>query len=157
MNKKIFVLIICAFLCFTFTGCDDKTNTTNINESLKPEEIEKVSLDKIDVDLTTLSSTMVYSEVYNMLTEPNKYIGQVVKMNGQYVQYSNQDNSLFYPAILIADATACCTQGIEFVLEGNPGNDAYPEIDSEATVVGVFNTYYEDGLLYCHLEKAKLI
>ena len=35
-----------------------------------------------DVDLTTLSSTMVYSEVYNMMCEPDRYLGKRIKMNG---------------------------------------------------------------------------
>lgn len=34
-----------------------------------------------DVDLTTLSSTMVYSEVYNMMCEPDRYLGKRIKMN----------------------------------------------------------------------------
>ena len=31
---------------------------------------------KCDVDLTLLSSTMVYSEVYNMMVDPDSYIGK---------------------------------------------------------------------------------
>lgn len=37
---------------------------------------------ELDVDLTTLSSTMVYSEVYNMMYEPDRYLGKRIKMNG---------------------------------------------------------------------------
>ena len=29
-----------------------------------------------------LSSTMVYSEVYNMMVDPESYIGKTVKMDG---------------------------------------------------------------------------
>ena len=38
----------------------------------------------IDVDLTALSSTMVYAEVYNMITAPEQYRGKVVKMEGLF-------------------------------------------------------------------------
>ena len=38
---------------------------------------------KVDVDLTVLSSTMVYSEVYNMLYyDQESYYGKTVKANG---------------------------------------------------------------------------
>ena len=39
----------------------------------------------VDLDLTVLSSTMVYSEVYNMMNEPEPYEGKMVKMQGQIV------------------------------------------------------------------------
>ena len=42
-----------------------------------------------DVDLTTLSSTMVYSEVYNMMTAPSDYIGKNVKMKGNFSYYQD--------------------------------------------------------------------
>ena len=41
--------------------------------------------DGVDVDLTRLSSTMVYSEVYNMMNAPGDYIGKTIKMTGQFV------------------------------------------------------------------------
>ncbi len=41
------------------------------------------SAGKVDVDLTVLSSTMVYSEVYNMLyNDPAHYLGKTVKARG---------------------------------------------------------------------------
>lgn len=43
----------------------------------------------IDVDLTALSSTMVYSEVYNIITNPEDYIGKTVKMHGQFTFHEN--------------------------------------------------------------------
>ena len=43
------------------------------------------STDVVDVDLTRLSSTMVYSEVYNMMNAPGDYIGKTIKMTGQFV------------------------------------------------------------------------
>ena len=40
------------------------------------------STDVVDADLTRLSSTMVYSEVYNMMYTPGDYIGKTIKMTG---------------------------------------------------------------------------
>ena len=42
--------------------------------------IENGDSESIDVDLTQLSSTMVYSEVYAMVYEPDQYLGKTVKM-----------------------------------------------------------------------------
>lgn len=120
---------------------------------------------RIDVDLTQLSSTMVYSEVFNMMYVPEDYIGKTVKMNGAFALYSQQMDEngqpdLNYPiyyACVIADATACCSQGLGFVLNGNYSYpDDYPEIGEDITVVGTFETYEEDGNLYCHLVNAEM-
>ena len=35
-----------------------------------------------DVDLTQLSSTLVYAEVYNMASNPQSYVGKTVRMKG---------------------------------------------------------------------------
>ena len=37
--------------------------------------------DNIDVDLTTMNATMVYSEVYNMINEPNSYVNKIIKVD----------------------------------------------------------------------------
>ena len=115
----------------------------------------------VDVDLTALSSTMVYAEVFNMMMNPNDYVGKTVKMHGAFgIGYSYKDdgtmdeNTLVY-ACVIADATACCSQGIEFVLSGeHTYPDDYPELGSEITVVGTFATYEEYSMLFCTLTDA---
>ena len=109
----------------------------------------------IDVDLTRLSSTMVYSEVYNMMYTPNDYIGKVVKMDGAFVIYEGEGQN--YYACQIADAAACCAQGIEFVWAGDHSYpEDYPELGSNITVTGIFETYYEGEYLYCHLVDAEV-
>lgn len=137
----------------------DELQEKTTTEDSKPEDNKPESglEDAIDVDLTKLSSTMVYSEVYNMMYTPEDYIGKTVKMSGMFVAYTNQDQSQFYPAVIIADATACCSQGLEFVLEGNPSYpEGYPEMETEITVVGTFETYEEEGNTYCRLQNAKI-
>lgn len=68
---------------------------------------------KVDVDLTKLSSTMVYAEVSNMCTEPTAYVDKIVKMRGKMAVYPGDQRN--YYACIISDATACCAQGIEFL------------------------------------------
>ena len=61
-------------------------------------------------------------------------------------------------ACMIADATACCAQGLEFALAGEPVYpDEYPELGAEITVVGTFEWYEEDGCRYYRLGNAVFV
>ena len=106
----------------------------------------------VDLDLTSLSSTMIYSEVYNIMSAPDDYIGKTIKMNGDF---ATDDNGIYYFCI-IRDATACCQQGIEFILDGAQYPGDYPEIGSDITVLGTFERYYEGDTPYYHLMNAHL-
>ncbi len=152
--KKIVCLFITALMIFTFAGCgSNEKNDPADSEMSEPQ-------DKIDIDLTELSSTMVYSEVYNMMSTPSDYIGKIVKMNGQFTIYQATDENgnaipdIVYYACVIADATACCQQGLEFILTDDY---TYPEeLGTDITVVGEFQTYMEGEYQYCHLVDAVL-
>lgn len=106
----------------------------------------------LDVDLTKLSSTMVYSEVYNMMNNPDDYVGKTVRMEGRCVSSYMQETDTTYYAVIIADATACCAQGLEYLL----ASGQYPENDQNVTVIGEFETYEELGYQYCRLKNARL-
>ena len=122
-----------------------------------PDYEPSQSANELDVDLTTLSSTMVYSEVYNMMYEPDRYVGKRIKMDGQFAVYEDPNTGAVYTACIIMDATACCSQGLEFVLAGEHSYPAdYPELGTEITVVGTFQTYEENGYMYCHLVDAEM-
>lgn len=117
----------------------------------------------IDIDLTRLSSTMVYSEVYSMVYSPEEFVGKVVKMRGQFsvsqgvLEDGSPDPEKLYFACVIADATACCAQGLEFALDGDYAYpEDYPEIGSEITVTGQFELYEEEGYLYIRLRDAAM-
>ncbi len=113
---------------------------------------ESIDSGVVDVDLTQLSSTMVYSEVYAMVYEPEKYIGKTVKMHGLFAT-QEYDDERFY-ACIVQDATACCAQGLEFELaEELVYPDDYPEPGTEITVVGTFDSYKEEvnGNYYLYL------
>lgn len=148
MIRKLTACLLAVLFAFcALTGCAGDPGETPGGQNGAAEERRAV-----DVDLTVLSSTMVYSEVYNMLTEPERYVGKTVRMSGKFVIYANQDKTQYYPAVVIADATACCSQGMEFLLAGEPPYpEGYPALQSGITVSGVFETYDEDGVMYCHL------
>ena len=106
----------------------------------------------VDLDLTQLSGTVVYSQVYDMMNEPDSYMGQRIRMDGSFSYYKDEDTQQEYFAAIIADATACCAQGIEFVWKGEHAYpEDYPPLDTDITVTGTFDTYYEGNYMYVQL------
>ena len=104
------------------------------------------------VDLTRLSATMVYAQVFNMIVEPEKFEGKTVKMRGQFMVYPMDKNENVY-AVVISDATACCQQGLEFKWQGEHAYPAdYPPEGSEIEVTGTFTTgQTPDGFDYFYI------
>jgi len=152
--KKLFCLALSLMMMLSVLGC---SNSDTDSASERNEGTSSNTVEEYDVDLTKLSSTMVYSEVYNMITAPEDYIGKKIKMSGNFSVYHDESTNKYYYACLIADATACCSQGIEFVLDGDYSYpDDYPEINSIITVTGIFDTYEENGYTYCQLINAQL-
>lgn len=112
----------------------------------------------IEIDLTTMSANMVYSQVFCMVMEPDEYIGTTVKMAGTFVHFYDEEKDKHYFACIIQDATQCCAQGIEF----EPGDeyvypDDFPEDGSEICVTGVFDKYSEGDNNYLTLRNVVLL
>lgn len=156
--KKIIACILIASLCVSLAACGaKKAETTDSTQKTHTEDEEATvreteAWSSIDVDLTALSSTMVYSEVYSMVSSPEKYVGKVVKMKGQFAVYINETTGRYYYAVIIADAIDCCHQGIEFIWTGDHSYPQdFPEVDKEIEITGVFQTYLENGQTYFHL------
>ena len=185
MMKRIFCLLLAACMAVSLCACGkgsekDAGNDTPSSdrevsaptESIpvpedqqSPEESEpsQPSAGKVDVDLTVLSSTMVYSEVYSMLyNDPAHYLGKTVKARGTFSIYQLVTDGVLQPdpvsyACIISDAAACCAEGMEFVLEGDlTYPDDYPELGTEITVIGEFQSYEENGMTWYHLVNARL-
>ncbi len=137
----------------------EPTAQTTEPATQEPEQVTTSAPEEgIDVDLTALSSTMVYSEVYNMVFYPENYIGKTVKMSGSYMVFHDDDTDKYYHACIISDATACCAQGIEFELEGEHSYpDDYPQLGTQVCVVGVFDIYWEGEEKYCTLRDARIV
>ena len=185
--KRLFCLLLAVCMAVSLCACgkdseegagndasssneESSASTESIptpEDQQSPEESEQLqsSADGVDVDLTVLSSTMVYSEVYNMLYfYPEDYYGKTVKMTGQFNVYQWVDESGIVAdmpvayACIISDATACCAEGVEFVLEGDyTYPEDYPELGTEITVIGEFQPYEENGMTWYHLVNAKMV
>ena len=117
----------------------------------EPDDVNR----PVDLDLSAISGTVVYSQVYDMMSEPEAYLGQSIRMKGNFAYFQDPDTKQEYFAAVIADASACCAQGIEFVWKGEhvyPRD--YPPLDTEITVTGIFGTYSEGDAEYIQLTDA---
>lgn len=121
--RRLLPALLCMLLLVFATGCGGESAAAE--ESGEPHAEAEV-----DVDLTTLSSTMVYAEISNM-----------------------------YFACVNQDATKCCAQGIEFILPEDEYTypDDYPTEGDEIVVQGTFDTYFEGEYMYPTLRNASLI
>lgn len=149
MMRKILVAVLCILGCLAITGFKREAATTEGR--------------RVDVDLTQLSSTMVYAQVFDMLVSPDTYVGKTIRMRGTFTQYRAAEESPVlvpgrqYFACVITDALACCSQGIDFELAGNPTYPQdYPAPGSEITVVGKFQQVDKDGYSYTYVTDARL-
>ncbi len=118
------------------------------------------SSDTVDYDLTAMGSDMVYATVYQLMMNPKDYVGKTFKISGTYYATFYDLTQLNYHYVVIADAAACCAQGIEFVWDDGSHvyPDEYPEHGTEVEVTGVFETYFDeaDMMEYCRLRDASM-
>lgn len=157
--KRIIALFVLLTTVLVFAACGEKETDvknsggdTTQDAAAASGEAEPSGEDAVDIDLTKLSSSLVYSEVYNMVTEPDSYIGKTVRLKGQFnaSYYEPTDNYYYY--VIIQDATACCANGIEFIWEGDHSYPSdYPQNGDEIEISGVYGTYDELGITYYYI------
>ena len=150
--KQIICLAVLCLLVFPLSARSSSAADTGPETAeAAPEPLT------VDLDLSKLSGTVVYSQIYNMMYEPESYLGKVIRMAGYYSAYEDTVRGVVYHACVIPDATACCAQGIEFVRAGEHAwPDEYPAEGADILVTGRLETYEEDGNMYLHLTDAEL-
>ena len=185
MKPASFLCLLLALACaLALTGCSgsgaaQRNNNTNQVEKTLDEQIAAAegntshdseqggtaasagssenNYDTVDFDLTGMNSDMVYSTVFNMLDNPESFIGKTVRTKGTLSVFRNDATGATYYTCLIADAAACCAQGMEFVWDDGTHDDSeYPSEGSDIEVTGVFETYMEDDAMYCRLNHADM-
>ena len=135
MKKNISVALLCLML-LSAAGCGNTERSSSVGN--------------VDIDLTALSSTMVYAEVYNITTKPEDYIGKTIKVNGVYYTVSEGEQVFHY--VVIQDTAACCAQGMEFIWSGGGTYpDDYPRPQTPIEMTGVLDSYDEHGDTYYYL------
>ena len=139
-----------------------KNQIEQVNRQEESKEIEVNSIEQdregrgtldheisqeVNYDLTEMDGNMVYAIVWQLMRNPNEYIGKTFKIKGNYYVTWYEPTQQYYHYVLIQDATACCAQGLEFVW--GDGNhiypDEYPEDGTVVEILGEFETYQEEG------------
>ncbi len=153
MQKIKFPLVIICFL-FILNSC--ASSDTNLGSDLKAE-IETQSLQNsnsnLDYDLTTLSSAMIYAQVYEMMNNPTNYLEKTFKINGYHERTIIENREEETSFIIIADALACCATGIEMKFDDGI---EIPEISQTIVVEAVFTSELKNGQHYYYLQVEKL-
>lgn len=150
---------------------NNQINTTQANETQTSEADNVSKIDNtikagdsqtndVDYDLTTMSSDMVYAIVYQIMVNPEQYEGKTFRIDGNFYATYYQPTQKYYYYCVIKDATACCSQGLEFVWEDGSHiyPDEYPSKGTDVIVEGTLETYKEDGdnNMYCRLINSSL-
>lgn len=101
---------------------------------------EEVFGEKLDLDLTKMSATMVYSQVFNMLLVPDEFNGKLIKVAGMFSEFVPNGKSEKVMTIIVSDALACCQQGLEFKISDDSPlkNQSLPASGSEVEIIGRF-------------------
>lgn len=173
--KKLFLLLI----CMTLLSCKakDKTNNAGLeaaaaakNTVVEPVEsrsqatlpslqanLPQKNTEKIDLDLTKMSATMIYSTIFDMLVMAEDYIDKNIKVKGWFETYTDPQTAELYYAVVVPDATACCQQGLEFVWPGeHTYPDDFPKPGEDITVTGRYKLIENDGITYNYLEASSV-
>lgn len=159
MRRRTVRIVGLSLLCAAvIVGCGEKQKDAKDAVKIEATEEKESKKREPDVDLTQLSATMIYSEVYNMMTTPKEYIGKKVRMEGLFGYAYDESKDKYFFACVIQDATACCAQGIEFELQGDyTYPEDYPKEGETICVEGIFDTYEDGGNTYCTLRRAEFV
>lgn len=170
--KRFFVIMVVGLVSVSVIGCSQKEINKNSSEAVATDSVveeqleddgaisdeEEISKDtSVDLDLTAMSSTVIYSEVYNMMMEPLAYVGKTVKLQGNCGIYVDEETGKTYYACIVQDATQCCAQGLEFVLDEDIySQEDYPQEGDAITIKGEFSTYEENGCQYLTIADSEM-
>lgn len=115
----------------------------------KQKRLEDLKQYDVDIDLTTLNTTMLQARVNEILENPNDYKGKTVRVTGSYNKSYYDQTDKYYDYVLGYDQTMCCAAWeIEFM------GDCVPEdIEQYTTIglVGTFDFYEELGQTYFYI------
>ena len=119
---------------------------------------DKVSSNRVDIDLSRMSATMVYSMVFKMVTESQQFIGKTIKMKGAFSSYYDETVDRRFFGCIIKDALACCSQGLAFeTAKPRKYPSEYPSEGTSITIIGTFEyEKEEDGIGFPIIKNAKM-
>lgn len=141
---KVISLLLVLIMVFAMSGCNKTDSSITDSDSIGSEsEI---------IDLTKMSSTMVYSEMYIINSAPEEYKGKKIRVRGEFYVYYDEVTKKNYFSVTIQDKTSCCLQGLEFIVNGDYSYpEDYPPEMTEIEICGIYDSYIEDGITYYYI------
>ena len=122
------------------------------------KETEPITLEPVDMDLTQMNATMIYSIIYDLMVKPNDYYGKSLIVDGYFDTMYLDEFKTRYFFVVVPDATACCVQGLEFKLpDDKVYPDDYPAPGTDIRVRGVLGSYEEAGQTYAYISADQMI
>ena len=116
---------------------DTQKNNQQNTDTQTPESVQgtvNAPEAAVDVDLSVMDSDMIYATVYQMMSDPEQYVGKTFRIEGKfYVTYDEMTKNQYYSHIY---------------------PDEYPTDGTEVIVDGTFELYMENDSRYCRLANA---
>ncbi len=112
------------------------------------------SPDKEVLDLSLLNDTMAYSQLINIIKEPEEYLGTPITVKGIYTAPFNGFSHQYNYTVTIQDNTQCCAQGIEFIMKEVGDLDKLPPEGEMVKISGVLELFEEGKHSYCIISDA---
>ena len=147
-------LVLCLVILLMMAGCgkkeepvavDDGPKVTVTVDTTQPEKQPEEEKELIDISF--MNGKMIYSEIYNMTVSPEEYKRKRIRVKGQFAIGEDPNGNRIFGCI-VPDATACCSQGIEFVLKNDRKYpDDYPKPGQWMILQGEFTYYDEDNII----------
>lgn len=157
--KRFWLVIMAVCISLICIGCSKEVQSEPekndnplviVSDGKKKNEPEKKDdpfTAEADIDISTASGTIVYSTVYDMMWNPENYVGKIVRITGYFALGEDQNGRQLFGCI-VPDATACCSQGIEFVLKNDRKYpDDYPKLGQWMILQGEFTYYDQDNII----------
>lgn len=165
-HRKIFILLILPIIILSFVSCNkikknpsdnNQASVQNTNFGNGTKKPSKRSVSKSDyIDISNLSGTAAYAQVYGIVSESKSYEGKTIKIKGKFKTYS--ENGKTYYACIVSDTAGCCVQGLEFEpLKKYSYPKDFPKPDETIIVKGKLKIIYKDNFDFCVLQDAEIL
>ena len=146
--KRRLVCIILAISALTFIGCSKEEQPAPAAEQVQQRETGLV-------DLTALDDAARKAKISDMMADPDRYEGVVVKVTGKAKKYRDLGlNEDFYMVLTTWEGD---TEGFCYTLADN----RYPKTGSMVTLTGILSNYTREvdgeSVTYTELKESKVL
>lgn len=156
--KYLTISLIAAVMLICMPGCDAGNSASESDIESPVDNISIETDSDADIDLSGFSDSMTYSEIVNILAEPDGYVGKTIRMTGEFATTVDEDDGIRYFGCVNTDITECCTSLMEFYLkDGYKYPDDFPAEGEEITIQGTFHLKKDGQIQYCDLIDADIV